>query len=60
MKSQEGLGSRAQEEGLDFATSSIVTKRKLVVAKLAGLGVEGSCARKMKFVCNIFYFPREI
>ena len=59
MKSQEVLGSRAQEEGLDFAISSIVTKRKLVVAKLAGLGVEGSCAGKMKFVCNI-YFPREI
>lgn len=32
------MGSRAQEEGLAFETSSIVTKRKEMVTKVAGLG----------------------
>ena len=32
---------KVQEEEVAFETSSIVTKRKLVVTKAAGLGVEG-------------------
>lgn len=38
MKRQERVGSRAQEERLAFETSSIVTKRKRMVTKVAGLG----------------------
>ena len=36
-----GPEAKVQEEELAFETSSIVTKRKLVVTKAAGLGVEG-------------------
>lgn len=63
---RQEMGSRAQE-GLAFETSSIVTKMKEMVTKVAGLGVRGrrggcvSDGGKMKkFLCNIFYFPREI
>lgn len=58
------MGSRAQEEGLEFEISSIVTKRKEGVTKGAGLGgwrVGGFCGGKMRrFLCSIFSFPREV
>lgn len=49
------MGSRAQEEELEFEISSIVTKRKEEVTKVAGLegwGVGGFCGGKMRFLCN--------
>lgn len=50
------MGSRAQEEELEFEISSIVTKRKEEVTKVAGLGgwgVGGFCGGKMRrCLCN--------
>lgn len=41
LERRQGMGSRAQEEGLAFETSSIVTKRKEGVTKVAGLRGRG-------------------
>lgn len=49
------MRSKVQEEEVAFETSSIVTKRKLVVTKAAGLGVEGLVlGRWSLYVTSIF------
>lgn len=43
MKRQEGVGSRAQENGMAFEDFSILTERKKMVTKVAGLVDEDVC-----------------